>query len=84
VWASTAGLEALLFGLPLGVLPVPGHGYVFDYVRKDAAHGLADDAALAALVDGVPATRASEFLNDYVANRGRAAAAIRDVTLGVR
>lgn len=41
VLASTVGLEALLFGLPLGVLEVPGHGFVFDYVASGAARGLA-------------------------------------------
>lgn len=40
VMASTAGLEALLFGLALGVVKIPGAGYVFDYVQGGAAEGL--------------------------------------------
>jgi len=38
--ASTAGLEALLFGLPLGVVKLPTVGYVHDYVSCGAAWGL--------------------------------------------
>lgn len=40
VMASTVGLEALLFGLPLGVLELPGAGFVHDYVSSGAARGL--------------------------------------------
>ncbi len=40
VMASTAGLEALLFGVSLGVVKIPGAGYVFDYVQGGAAEGL--------------------------------------------
>ncbi len=40
VMASTAGLEALLFGVPLGVLEIPGVGFVHDYVSGGAAVGL--------------------------------------------
>jgi hypothetical protein len=43
--ASTAGLEALLFGLPLGVLEIPGAGYVHDYVSSGAAWGLGSNGA---------------------------------------
>jgi hypothetical protein len=38
--ASTAGLEALLFNLPLGVLKLPAVGYAHDYVSSGAAWGL--------------------------------------------
>jgi|GEM_PF-2329266 len=44
--ASTAGLEALLFGLPLGVLKIPGAGYVHDYVGCGAAWGLEANGAV--------------------------------------
>ncbi|MEM7482272.1 MAG: hypothetical protein AAF481_13935 [Acidobacteriota bacterium] len=40
VLASTVGLEALLLGCPLGVLEIPGRGFVFDYVSSGAARGL--------------------------------------------
>lgn len=38
--ASTAGLEALLFDLPLGILKLPAVGYVHDYVNRGVAWGL--------------------------------------------
>ncbi len=40
VLASTVGLEALLFSLPLAVLEIPGAGFVHDYVSAGAALGL--------------------------------------------
>ncbi|MFQ5527083.1 MAG: hypothetical protein ACE5GX_12580 [Thermoanaerobaculia bacterium] len=40
IMASTVGLEALLFQKPVGVLEIPGTGYVFDYVSEQAALGL--------------------------------------------
>jgi hypothetical protein len=40
VLASTVGLEALLIGLPLGVLEIPGFGFAFDYISEGVAHGL--------------------------------------------
>ena len=43
VLASTVGLESLAMNKPLAVLPVPGHGYVHDYVESKAALALHDD-----------------------------------------
>lgn len=40
ILASTVGLEALLFDLPLGVLEIPTVGFVFDYVSSGVALGL--------------------------------------------
>lgn len=40
VLASTVGLEAMLFDVPLGVLEIPGTGFVYDYVSSGAALGL--------------------------------------------
>jgi hypothetical protein len=40
VLASTVGLEALLFNVPLAVLEIPGTGFVYDYVSSGAAQGL--------------------------------------------
>lgn len=40
VLASTVGLESLAFGKPIAVLPIPGHGFVHDYVSHGAALGL--------------------------------------------
>jgi hypothetical protein len=51
VLASTAGLEALLFGLPLAVLEIPGVGFVHDYVSSGAALGLSWQRPLASQVN---------------------------------
>ena len=40
VLASTVGLEALMEDVPLGVLEIPGSGFVYDYVEQGAAMGL--------------------------------------------
>ena len=40
ILASTVGLEAMLFGVPVGVLELPRIGFVFDYVAEEAAMGL--------------------------------------------
>ncbi len=37
VLASTVGLEALMFGLPLGQLEIPGQPFAFEYVERGAA-----------------------------------------------
>lgn len=47
VLASTVGLEALFFGVPLGILEIPGTGFVYDYVERKAAIGLTVDSSLA-------------------------------------
>lgn len=56
VLASTVGLEALAFGLPLAVLAIPGHGHVFEYVARGAAAGL----ALGAIEGGLSRLLATE------------------------
>jgi hypothetical protein len=89
VLASTVGLEALAFGLPLGVLALPGHGHVFEYVSRGAAVGLALDnlatelPALLALERGSrPASEA--FLERHMAHRGQAASRIASRLLELR
>ena len=90
---STVGLEALAFGLPLGVLAIPGHGHVFDYVASGAARGLALDESLADGVVGLLARPRGElepaavrFLEHHLAHRGnaaeRVAACIADLARG--
>jgi hypothetical protein len=37
IFGTTAGLEALLLGVPLGVIEIPGVGFLHDYVREGAA-----------------------------------------------
>jgi capsular polysaccharide biosynthesis protein len=80
VLASTVGLEALLFGLPLGVLAIPRHGHAFRYVADGAAVALAanDDAALDRLLAGAPAAGAGAMLERYLAHRGHAAERVAD------
>lgn len=83
VLASTVGLEALRFGVPLGVLPLPGHGHVFEYASRGAAVALtpaALGAGLGELFDGGPARRAAgEALLTRHLGAGDAAARVADV-----
>jgi hypothetical protein len=43
VLASTVGLESMLCGTPVAVLPLPSYGYVHDYVSSGCALGLSTD-----------------------------------------
>lgn len=56
ILASTVGLEALLFQVPLGVLEIPGYGFAHDYVQTGAALGISWSLPLApqliTLLDG--------------------------------
>ncbi|MCW5800908.1 MAG: hypothetical protein KIT31_00735 [Deltaproteobacteria bacterium] len=81
VLASTVGLEALAFGLPLGVLAIPGHGHVFEYVARGAAAGLTFDNLAHALPPLLatargPRPETDAFLERHLAHRGRAAEGI--------
>jgi len=83
VLASTVGLEALVFGVPLGVLAVPGAGHVFEYVSGGAAVGLELGAlagGLGALLDGgaSPSPRVAAFVERHLAHRGQAAQRVAD------
>lgn len=89
VLASTVGLEALAFGLPLGVLALPRHGHVFEYVSRGAAAGLTLDnlaeelpALLATPRGSRPTTEA--FLERHMAHRGEAASRIAGRLLELR
>lgn len=83
VLASTVGLEALVFGVPLGVLQIPGHDFAFEYVQRGAAIGIAaDDIARGVrelLAGGAP--DASRFVERHLAHRGRAAEHVGDAIL---
>lgn len=69
VLASTAGLEALMFNLPLGVLEIPGHGFAHDYVSREAARGLTWSAPMAAQVSELldPPPERQRKVADYLA-----------------
>jgi hypothetical protein len=91
VLASTVGLEALLFGRPLGVLEVPGAGFVFDYVQSGAARGLrlgdglaGSVAALLAAGDAPAGGVQASYLERHLAHRGSAAERIASLIEGLR
>ncbi len=85
-FASTVGLEAMLLDVPLGILEIPGHGFVHDYVASGAAAGIewgqAPSTSLAALLDtvagGSSAARAT-YLERNTAHAGGAAARVADL-----
>jgi hypothetical protein len=87
VMASTAGLEAMLLDRPLAVLPVPGAGYIYDYVEKDAAIGLELNGHLAEQLsvlvndDSGIRQRRRAYVQDQVANFGNATGAIGELVL---
>lgn len=85
VLASTVGLEALLFKLPLAVLEIPGAGFVHDYVHRGAATGLSWQRPLAPQVlalltgQGVDTAVATAYLQHSLAIRTDAAGCVADL-----
>lgn len=84
VLTSTVGLEALTFGLPLGVLEIPGHDFAFEYVQRGAgvAIRLADVAgAVEQLLarDDARAAAGRAFVQRHLHDRGRARYNVADV-----
>jgi hypothetical protein len=82
VLASTVGLEALLFGVPLAVLSIPHHGHVFEYVERGAAVplDLGPDftTQLERLLHGDVLGGAAKLLERHLANRGTAVTHVAD------
>jgi hypothetical protein len=84
VLTSTVGLEALAFGLPLGVLEIPGHEFAFEYVQRGAAVPVRI-ASVAAGVEQLLArddarARAGEaFVHRHLHDQGRARYNVADV-----
>ena len=77
VLTSTVGLESLVFGKPVGVLEIPGHGFAFEYVAQGAATALHVDrlgAGVEALLDHTPSRHEAEraFVGRHLHDRGRA------------
>jgi hypothetical protein len=84
VLTSTVGLEALTFGLPLGVLEIPGHDFAFEYVQRGAGIPIriADAAAgIRQLLDRDDARAAAgnAFVERHLHDRGRARHNVADV-----
>ncbi len=88
ILTSTVGLEALLFRLPLGMLEIPGHPFVFEYVQRDAAVGIRAGHArvtLAKLLDESVAREdaGAAFVKRHFHDRGRAAIHVADAIIEV-
>lgn len=85
VTASTVGLEALVFGVPLGALQIPGHGYAFEYVERGAAVPL-EAGTITAGVDRLlspplSASNAEAFVDRHLAHRGSAREQVSEAIL---
>jgi len=82
VVASTVGLDALILGIPLGVLAVPGHGHLFDYATRGVAIPLevGQPAGLEALL-AAPGRIPDDYLDLHLAGRGRAGARVADAVI---
>lgn len=84
VLTSTVGLEALAFGVPIGVLEIPGFPFAFEYVQRGAGvpvHLASIAAGVRELLDGAPTRRAAgqALLERHLHDRGRAKHHVADV-----
>ncbi|NOS90633.1 MAG: hypothetical protein HOP30_01815, partial [Cyclobacteriaceae bacterium] len=77
VLASTVGLESMMVNVPIGVIKLPGHGYVFDYVQSGSAVGIDVDTDFkqsvwnAITVDqSVLKEKSLAYVKTQLANRG--------------
>ncbi len=50
VLASTVGLESMMVHVPVGVIKLPRHGFVFDYVQSGSALGIDVDSDFTQLI----------------------------------
>lgn len=87
-FASTVGLEALLLGVRLAVLEIPGHGFAHDFVSSGAAEGLRWGPGLGRRVESwlagpAPSEAASKYLKTALANRGHAAQAVSSLIVAI-
>jgi len=84
VLTSTVGLEALTFGLPLGVLEIPGHDFAFDYVQRGAAvpiriASVGDSVAQLLAPDEARERAGRAFVQRHLHDQGRARYNVADV-----
>jgi hypothetical protein len=87
VLTSTVGLEALAFGVPIGVLEMPGHGFAFEYVSRGAAVGIRADGIAVGVETLLDASRHREqagvaLLDRHLAYRGEATHRIAEAIRG--
>lgn len=87
VLVSTVGLEALLLGASLGVLAIPGCGYLHDYVAEGVGVPVARGEELSAvrslLAEPVAADVRRRYLDRHLAHRGAAAQRVAELMLEV-
>ena len=87
VFASTVGLESMMFGCPVGVLEIPGYGYVHDYVSSGAAEGLSLNQTLLERIEELikpgdeRVRRIKAYVDDNLSSRGVAAKQVTDLLL---
>lgn len=85
IFSTTAGLEAMLFGVPLGVLEIPGVGFLHDYVEERAATPLEWSSPMSEQVERLLAKKGlhqpdvERYLDRSLAVRSRAADATLDL-----
>jgi hypothetical protein len=84
VLTSTVGLEALTFGLPLGVLEIPGHDYAFEYVQRGAAVAIRLDDVAGSVEqllsrDDARTAAGEAFVQRHLHDQGRARYNVADV-----
>jgi len=75
---STVGLEALLLGAPIGVIPVPNAGFLHDFVEAGVATPIAIGSSTSEAVERVIHRSRDDslrlpYLDAHLANRGTAA-----------
>ncbi len=84
VLTSTVGLEALTFGLPLGVLEIPGHEFAFEYVQRGAAVPIRIESVRGAVEqllahDAARSAAGEAFVRRHLHDQGRARYNVADV-----
>ncbi len=84
VLTSTAGIEAILFGVPIAAMELPDGSFGFEYVQRNAAVGVRRDAIAAGLEELLATAdqrraAASALVTRHLHDRGRATANVVDV-----
>jgi hypothetical protein len=85
---STVGLEAVLLGAPLGMLPIPRAGYLHDFVESGVAAPISVGAAtaddVARVLEKPPDRDARDrYVRTHLAHHGKAADRVANLLLEV-